>query len=61
MEVLGPAPAPVEKIRNLWRWHVILKGKKTKFLRKSVLEILETIRETSNVRVDVDVDPINLL
>jgi primosomal protein N' (replication factor Y) len=60
-EVLGPAPAPVEKIRNLWRWHIILKGKRAKPLRLNALEILESIKEIKEVRVDIDVDPINLL
>lgn len=61
VEILGPAPAPIEKIRNLWRWHLILKGKNAKSLRHKALEILETIKDIKNVRVDVDVDPINLL
>ena len=60
-DVLGPAPAPIEKIRNLWRWHLILKGKNSKTLRQNALEILATIKDIKNVRVDVDVDPINLL
>ncbi len=61
VEVLGPAPAPIEKIRNLWRWHLILKGKNSKALRQKTLEILETVQEVKNMRIDVDVDPINLL
>lgn len=61
IDVLGPAPAPIEKIRNLWRWHLILKGKDSKALRHNALEILEMVEEVKNMRIDVDVDPINLL
>ncbi len=61
VEILGPAPAPIEKIRNLWRWHLILKGKRSKTLRQAAGSILEQIRDVKNVRIDVDVDPINLL
>jgi len=61
VEILGPAPAPLEKIRNLWRWHLILKGKNSKILRQKALEILETIKDIKGVKIDVDVDPINLL
>lgn len=61
IEILGPSPAPIEKIRNLWRWHFILKGKNSKSLRHAALELLETIKDIKNLRVDVDVDPINML
>jgi primosomal protein N' (replication factor Y) len=61
VEILGPAPAPLEKIRNLWRWHLILKGKKAKAIRQNALEILKISRDMKGIKVDVDVDPINLL
>ncbi|MEK6527905.1 MAG: primosomal protein N' [Nitrospirota bacterium] len=61
VEVLGPAPAPVEKIRNLWRWHLILKGNNFKSLRQSALHILKQAGDVKDVKVDVDVDPINML
>ncbi len=61
IEVLGPAPAPVEKIRNLWRWHLILKGRGAKTIRQTAHDILETIKDIKGIKVDVDVDPINLL
>jgi primosomal protein N' (replication factor Y) len=61
VEILGPAPAPIEKIRNLWRWHIILKGKTAKSLRKNAVLILDAMKNVKDVRVDVDVDPINLL
>lgn len=59
--ILGPAPAPVEKIRNYWRWHLILKGKNSKSLRQAASAVLETIRDIKEIKIDVDVDPINLL
>jgi primosomal protein N' (replication factor Y) len=61
IEVLGPAPAPVEKIRNLWRWHLILKGRNAKELRRTAKEIVNKLDLTRDVKVDIDVDPINLL
>ncbi len=61
VEILGPAPAPVEKIRNLWRWHIILKGSNSKNLRHAVSEFLKKTKDIRNIRIDVDVDPINLL
>jgi primosomal protein N' (replication factor Y) len=61
VEILGPSPASIEKIRNYWRWHLVLKGKNSKFLRRKAAEIIETLKDVKNVRIDVDVDPINLL
>jgi primosomal protein N' (replication factor Y) len=61
VEVLGPAPAPIEKIRNLWRWHLILKGKNARSLRVSALKILNTIKDIRHLKIDIDVDPLNLL
>ena len=61
VEVLGPAPAPVEKIRNLWRWHIILKGKNSKSLRHAASAILDRIRDIKELKTDIDVDPINLM
>jgi primosomal protein N' (replication factor Y) len=61
MEILGPAPAPIEKIKNLWRWHIILKGKNSKALRHTAFLILEKIKDIKDIKIDIDVDPINLM
>ncbi len=61
IDVLGPSPAPVEKIRNLWRWHLILKGRNAKELRRTAREIVHKLELLREVKVDIDVDPINLL
>jgi primosomal protein N' (replication factor Y) len=61
IEVLGPSPAPIEKIRTLWRWHIILKGKNAKALRQAASVILEKIRDVKEIKIDIDVDPINML
>jgi len=61
IEILGPSPAPIEKIRNYWRWHLILKGKNAKSLRSVASKILDSVRDVREIKTDVDVDPINLL
>lgn len=61
IEILGPAPAPLEKIRNLWRWHLILKGRDSEALRQKALEIIEMLRDIKYVKTQVDVDPIDLM
>src|SRR3990170_1246639 len=32
LEILGPAPAPIEKLRNRYRWQILLKGEKSSHL-----------------------------
>jgi primosomal protein N' (replication factor Y) len=61
IEILGPAPAPIEKIKNYWRWHLILKGKNAKSLRNTASKIIELIKDIRDIKVDVDVEPLNLL
>jgi primosomal protein N' (replication factor Y) len=61
IETLGPSPAPIEKIRNYWRWHLILKGREAKSLRSAASRVLDSIKDIKEIKADVDVDPINLL
>jgi primosomal protein N' (replication factor Y) len=61
VEILGPAPAPVERVKNLWRWHLILKGKNAKNLRHIASGIVGRLADMKDIKIDVDVDPINLL
>ena len=61
IDVLGPSPAPIEKIRNLWRWHLIIKGKNSRNLRSKASELVRMLNEIDNVKTYVDVDPISLL
>jgi primosomal protein N' (replication factor Y) len=61
IEILGPSPAPIEKMRNLWRWHLILKGKEMKTLRRRALKIQEMINSFDGVKTCLDVDPLNML
>jgi primosomal protein N' (replication factor Y) len=61
IEILGPSPAPIEKVRYLWRWHMILKGKNAKSLRQAASLVLERISDMKEVKIDIDVDPLNLM
>ena len=67
VEKLGPSKAIIYKIRNRYRWQIILKGKKIGSLRKIVSRATEeaktTLQKTSkgNIKLDIDIDPINLM
>ncbi len=61
VEVLGPVMAPIEKIKNMWRWHLLVKGKDSKTIKNRALEIADAVKNIKEMKVDIDVDPINMM
>lgn len=67
-KILGPAPCPLAKIRNLYRWQIIVKvskdkdptGKKTNGILKELLKPYIQ-KYQKDLRVQVDVDPVDLM
>ncbi|MGB9613213.1 MAG: replication restart helicase PriA [Candidatus Margulisiibacteriota bacterium] len=60
-EVLGPVPAPISRLRGFWRYRILLKGRELEAMREAVLEALQKIVFPKEVKVTVDVDPIDML
>jgi primosomal protein N' len=62
--VLGPVPAPLEKIRNRWRSQILVKAHPleaaTGPLRAAAAGLHETARR-GGVHLLVDVGPLNLM
>lgn len=61
-EILGPAPAPMVKIKNMVRWQMLLKGKNhthLKFLVNGAREYLE--KHKYRLPLSIDVDPMHLM
>jgi primosomal protein N' (replication factor Y) len=56
----GPAPAPIERIRERWRWQVLISASNRSSLRQ-VLDGLEAVATPSDVRRIIDVDPMSTL
>ncbi|HKA23403.1 MAG TPA: primosomal protein N' [Candidatus Eisenbacteria bacterium] len=64
VEVLGPAPHVLMRLRGRYRWHVTLRARNRRQLLACAVRLWETIeREKSqaSVRVAVDVDPQDVL
>ncbi len=61
VHVLGPAPAPLEKIKNNWRYHVLLRGEEMPELHRTCRRALSRVTPDRDVYIEVDVDPVNLL
>ena len=65
-QILGPSPAPIEKIRGLWRFHIIIKSinKKNDTISKFIFEnigfsIFE--KKINGIQIILDVDPISMM
>jgi primosomal protein N' (replication factor Y) len=62
--ILGPAPAPLERLRGRYRWQILVKGKDAKTLQSLIRPVLEPADRrgrSSEVRLCVDVDPYGML
>ena len=60
VRIRGPAPAPIERIREYWRWQILISARNRDTLRK-VLERTETPMLSRSVRRIIDVDPLSTL
>ncbi len=69
INVLGPAPAAIAKLHNQYRWHLLIKSQRHldpagnylhKVVRTAQENFLKNFR-TTNVRILIDVDPMNLI
>jgi primosomal protein N' (replication factor Y) len=58
--LLGPAPCPLARIKDRWRWHVLLKGP-SEALGRIVRYAAPRLARAGDVRVVVDRDPVSLL
>ncbi len=58
--ILGPAPCPLTKIKQEYRWQILLKGSP-----KSLQELLKTVSARISIpkdlKITIDIDPIGLL
>jgi primosomal protein N' (replication factor Y) len=61
IEVLGPAPAPIEKLRNRFRWQILLKGKQSAPLLELARQARTLVPRARALRLHVDVDPYSML
>ena len=61
IEVLGPAPAPIEKLRNRYRWQLLLRSKQSSNLLEFAHRASELFRASRAVRLHIDVDPYSML
>jgi primosomal protein N' (replication factor Y) len=67
-DVLGPSPAIIARVKNQYRWHIIVKSRKTRdqsgsLLRQALRTAMASFRQNvrRSVRVIIDCDPVGLM
>ena len=58
-KILGPVNAPVYKIKKKFRNRLLIRSKKTSSIQKQISLILKSFNLSSEIKLTVDVDPIN--
>ena len=63
LEVLGPAPAPIDRLCDRYRWQVMIKGRQVEELHRvcSGVVIMAKRLTAGDTRIAVDVDPENMM
>jgi primosomal protein N' (replication factor Y) (superfamily II helicase) len=63
VSIVGPAPSPIERIKNRWRWHLLLKADNPGELTRLGRYFVERfpVPKSAGLRVAFDRDPVALL
>jgi primosomal protein N' (replication factor Y) len=64
IRVLGPAPAPIERIKQRYRWQVMVKAENLTALRTALSAMQTTLARRareSEVFLGIDIDPVRML
>ncbi len=63
VDVIGPAPAPLARVKRRWRWHVLLRSGDRPLLDRIVRYAVKKAPHvsTSSVRVVFDRDPVSVM
>lgn len=61
IHILGPAEAPLFKLKGKHRWQLLLRAEKAKILHKFCKDLIDRVKCSSRVKFVIDVDPINII
>ena len=61
-QLLGPVPCIVRKIKENFRWQIIIKGNINKVLRSKIKDRLYELNKNvyNEIRVNIDINPVNM-
>lgn len=58
--VYAPVPSPIDKIKNKYRWRLIIKGKVNNSMIDCINLSLNNIKDNKNTSITVDINPNNM-
>ena len=61
LEVLGPTPSVIEKLNGFYRFQILIKNKLTQKGHDFISKFLNKIAVPKDIRLAVDVDPLDIL
>ncbi|MFM8634063.1 MAG: primosomal protein N' [Planctomycetia bacterium] len=61
IRVLGPAPCPIARLRERFRWHVQVHGPDGQALRDLMRRATATVKTPDDIAWIIDVDPVDML
>ena len=61
LTVLGPAPCPLGRLKNRYRWHLLLKARDGDVLRSKIRAAFSQLHPTERTGITIDIDPMSLL
>ena len=62
IEILGPIPCMISKVKENYRWQIVIKGEFDSYFSKNIKEILydENKNVYNDIRISMDINPNNL-
>ena len=60
-QVLGPAPCPLSRLHNQYRWHLLVKARSFDDLRRRLRSALNQLTSSERFSLTIDLDPMSLL
>ena len=63
IDVLGPAPAPLFRIRGRHRYQILIKTKKIDETMESIASVsqMKSLKKSSSLRITINVDPVEMM
>lgn len=64
LRILGPAPAPHERLRGRYRWHILVKARSARTISQFAMMLSAwktSVKGYNDFRMTIDVDPVDML
>jgi primosomal protein N' (replication factor Y) (superfamily II helicase) len=61
LRILGPAEAPLFRLKNVYRFHFQLQSSSSAYLHQVIRRVLPAVKTPHGVEVAIDIDPQDML